>query len=913
MALNKSSKSLTSRRVSKSDIADPNESMVSVNNSDVFGWLIFGCRFMSGAKDGPTRTEGDQLRNLIKSQCDGIFTRQSVESWGIRKDIADPDLFNHLSSQNINPHRSPSIGTLQLHIAVGEMVLSLVDSVSAPPIGQGIGSHSNSMQKHIGCVINAMNDKTSRVEFIGEQLSGNKMKWFNEDLLLTVDSKDDISVGLEINLFMWSVSGSLNPNNFHSAVSLSTVANSKQQSKKVGSCNIVLPMSSLSKGLPVNYQLPIRNGDGYRIALLSISIQSTSTAPSNSSPSELPSSSSPNSKVKQSQTSCRKYIRVEYLEGNISNNQMIASNQIDHNLVRHKEVFFESHLQLSNNWSENPRDIELIISRSGYLTSTSTQDWKISSRLSIPGDLLQILEASPTSSNNLTLCISCKDAGRLGCLEIGKARVAVPNAFFRTVGKRFEQWITFHHHIYTSSTTRDRQVFAGRVKIRLTLLTEQLDYFPSYESGGGIGMVVCRLVGMSGSRNGRSDEYSEKVIQAQLFSQISSPSNNEDRIEVDSRACQPIRFASALERLSNCELGGNVHIYSGAAAMSMTLRSELSNSSFSTTVPVMKFVPKSHDLERGANGLEILRVPELDLSLTRLGRLNDASPSKSSSTKEIRTESGTLLPAVAPRLEPKLKLEGCFVPFVEGCILLQTNQLIWTGNPPGHFLTKRPIGQHPNQLSARFSIGYPSPTFAYSVVDVLHLDNQVKSTKGIDPVIISLAVSTFDLLQQEQRVLDMPNFEPQSEFRSMLPMVVQISNDEVDSSFLNTVESVISTEDDRLYGMFYTAPLYCDALRKCATESHETLDGIHWKVVSIELFHPKIKYSVGKLEVNIAFKMNKIPRFVLEPVEKLFYGDTAFSAESARMELGLKQAFLLADADKSNFVSAAEVCLIILC
>jgi hypothetical protein len=113
--------------------------------------------------------------------------------------------------------------------------------------------------------------------------------------------------------------------------------------------------------------------------------------------------------------------------------------------------------------------------------------------------------------------------------------------------------------------------------------------------------------------------------------------------------------------------------------------------------------------------------------------------------------------------------------------------------------------------------------------------------------------------------------------------------------------------DYTVYGMCFTAPLYIDSLRHAATDSNT--DNLSWKLCSIPLYHKKFKKSIAQLNIRIAFQLTLIPPFVMEPVEKLFYGNQQeqHSTDNARIELGLKQAFLLADADKSNFVSAAEV------
>lgn len=66
---------------------------------------------------------------------------------------------------------------------------------------------------------------------------------------------------------------------------------------------------------------------------------------------------------------------------------------------------------------------------------------------------------------------------------------------------------------------------------------------------------------------------------------------------------------------------------------------------------------------------------------------------------------------------------------------------------------------------------------------------------------------------------------------------------------------------------------------------------------------------MGRLSLSIAFMIEHIPRFVADPIEHLVFGkhESEVDFDLARVELGLKQAFLLADKDQSGSISVSEV------
>lgn len=893
LSLKKLPKSQTSRRISKSVITSVDTKSTLPIESNVFCCIMLGFRFSAIfktlAKSELVEPELSNLKDSIQSRWKDIFTKYSLDSPENRKEITDSQL-QHASSR------------IPVHVALGDMAITVPESHLS-----GSRDHFSAgtlIQNRVTGCINVVNDSSTRVEFSGDTICGTKVRWNQEDLFVSIDSIESNLIAVEINLYLISEVSSPMETSYLNTVATNTVTSEfgssiSQKQRKLGVCIVLLPLSLLVKGIPLNYQLPIRDSEGFRIALLSVSFQSSSIP---TSPETVPINQS------QKQQYSRNYICIEYLEGNISNNTLAASTQLDQEHVRHKEVFFESALSIT---SESSSLGNQYVSRTGYLTTVSTQNWHLSSRLSLPLNILSFVDS--IVNDDISLCIICKDAGGIDCHELGRARISLPSGFFRSSGRSFEQWITFHHY----SSADGKNSFSGRVKIRLTL-KDQVNSFPTYEEGSGLGMIVCRFVGINSGRNGQNDEFSEKVVQAQIFSQVIpvstslQPTSNlvndeEHYIDVDSTICQPIRYGSVFHRFSaGGELGGNASVYNGTGHITINLRSETATCNYCATVPIMKLVPKGSSQSETPDGFEMLSIPTLDLSLSRKSRgLNNVQlVSKTVIDKNRIIDEGKTDPFAnsSVRLHPKLRFEGCFVPFVDGIILVQTNTLAWIGKPPIHYQSGAGHGCT-TKLSVRFSMGYPSPVFAHSVVDALDSGDLNRSPN--DYGVAALFVSTFELLRQEKDVLKMKEVDS-SEYRSMLPMFVQVSHPDMESSFAKSIDPHFTPDDDRLCGFFYTAPLYSEAMRSCATGSIEKNEKMRWKVVQIDLYHKKMANSVGRLEIKVCFKMTNFPRFVMEPIRKIFFGEIS-TVDNARLELGLKQAFLLADVDKSNFVSASEV------
>jgi hypothetical protein len=71
--------------------------------------------------------------------------------------------------------------------------------------------------------------------------------------------------------------------------------------------------------------------------------------------------------------------------------------------------------------------------------------------------------------------------------------------------------------------------------------------------------------------------------------------------------------------------------------------------------------------------------------------------------------------------------------------------------------------------------------------------------------VTSLPVSTFELLQQEQKELNQTEFDRSKESRSMLPLTIHVSHNELEKIVQNHSgeNKTGKHEDDRLYGIRY--------------------------------------------------------------------------------------------------------------
>jgi hypothetical protein len=491
------------------------------------------------------------IKDTMKIRWNEFTKSSSINYLGLMKEPIDIASLRPSDQLLVKDKSCSSLPIVAIHAAVADLQLNTPESSFTPNTNTskyGASNSSGISTNGVLCRFTCFNDRKNKHEIIGEAILGNKMKWLNEDLLLNIHCKEDISITIEITLYrveyqssmitsaMQSTSQSPSASGFSSSSSL---VSSMNNVNLMGQCNLILPCNQLQQGIPMNFQLPIRDLNGFRIAMLTISLQSTSTSGSSSSSS---SSSSNNNKI-DSQHS-KKYLSIQFLEGNISNS-VVVGNVVNQDLLQHKDIYFESQILFQNQFQDILKNIheDEYISRTGYLTTSNIDKWEVSSRISIPETIINLLEKS-NDTDSLSLCVLCKDAGSLSCIELGKARISLPMSIFKFTEKKFEQWITFHRYNHNNNT---EQVFVGRVKMRISLQVQPLSNFPTLDASAGIGMIACRLIGVNSSNSGNVDHYNEKVITAKLSSILIPPQestavtdmlmNDQDlkNLEVDTR------------------------------------------------------------------------------------------------------------------------------------------------------------------------------------------------------------------------------------------------------------------------------------------------------------------------------------------------------------------------------------------
>lgn len=784
---------------------------------------------------------------------------------------------NMCYKNNLPFNKLPNSSIITLHLALADVQLT------SPDI-RNLDTTIENTEYY--CLIRVVNTPSLVIENKGTSLTQGKVKWLNEDVVIQIETLEEYSLILEFSLLKYDVA-------------------SATISSHIGVCNLTLPNSCLRKGVPMNYQLPLRDQLGFRTALLTISIQSTSISTEKT---ELNQELS----IKSSEP-IRSFMLIEFLEGNITNKP-------DGTLV--KDIFFESSLYIDEDKKKKHPGIDNFFSRTGYLTTAAIDNWALTSRLSLPSSLVELFH----NNNDMSMCsllIRCKESSSIECFEIGFARISLPLGLIKEPGKIYDQWVTFYraNPNPTIIDQSNNSNFSGRVKVRMSFVQEMEIDFPSLECGVGLGMISNLFIGVSNSRLG-NDSYSERLLTAQLSSHFMPLVDEFQNYEIDSsnlvdnRNAQTIKYIQEFELFNRGELGCNIIVPSGSTEVKFDIRTETGISTYTTNFPVMKSIPKP------GNQDDQILMPIIDLPLIKSQSKQRTSFSPS---KEVQTQGRTM-----PQIDPKLRIQTCFVPYLEGILLIDTISLS---------IDKLELNKS-SQASVKYSFGYPSPQFTYSSsvyqpskpqpvnpkmsrAQSINNNNKNKNINKGDSIsfqLCSLKVNTYECLQQElPKSFSRDANIRDKEYRTLLPLAIEVTEDNLAPS----LDSIA----DKFLGILPTAPIYMNSVRKLASdgllvtdsqeELHKNYDNVkndkrfNWKVFQIDLFHNKTRQIAGTLQVRLAFAITTIPKFVSQPLERLFNATSNDPQESARIELGLKQAFMLADSDNSGFVSATELLTVI--
>jgi hypothetical protein len=1005
-------------------------------SNDIYGWIFVGFKFLDNAQSASNHIPNLSVRS--SALWTNVINSSSGMKWGLTSSFLRTSDSLRPSEKFLIDNNSTNPTIASLHIALADLQLTTMDLKlsNTTKSSSDPDNHNMTSSAHYLVRINSIDQVNPCMEISGELLPSSKsISWSQEDLVLSVvnNSNEDVAIIIEIALYKLLE----NPS-----------ASVQTELQFIGECKIQLPKSEIQHGMPINFMLPLRDMNGFKAGTLSLSAHASNVlANHNSTNNNLGATGADTLVTTQginNNEKFSKYLKIEYLEGNLSGAQNPSATNAIEDMMNNtgnanaaassnpiKSVYFESKINFQN----NPNLFQDWITRSGYInlsasnsmSSASNYFWNSVSRVSLPDELFSILEKS-NNLESVSLMIECKDATRLSGTTFGRAAVSIPIGLFRNPNKGFEQWITISRASWSNNMddrnkmmiNNDRSPI-GRVHIRLSLQRLLESGFPSLEAGQGIGIFSCLINGINTSKS-PPGIFENAILSANLGNSIliknssegtdeapsaTTPRDDENgnvisSFKIDQKICYPLYYGNnsvlsmflpstmpssdgSTSLLPQGILGANTPVFTGHSELSFDVKTDSSINSFRAAFPLMKIIPKVSENN------DFLEISPLILSLAKKTNLTSQFKKPDDLSKMIT------------KIDPKISISGCFIPFVEGKLFIQVDSI----SPASSAHHGRPESDNLNLDSIyyllRFSVGLECPRFVYtdyyvgnslenastanhnnnstirsskvsklksgSKIGKSNTHNKNNSKKSPPkrstaakasslpvaekkpPNIVSLNIHTRDLLIEEDITL-----QPQSSANNttsnsnnnganpdrknlqvLMPLILHAScGHSLDTQSAKDTYLIDEDNDDNiLVGICYTAPLYIDALRKVSAEGkapsgndndderedHDFDDeenkdsfstskntiNLNWRRVQMDLYEKRTRRLMATVQLRLAFKIEHVPHYVSEPIQRLFYGSQTMNPEMARLELGLKQAFTMADVDKSHFVSSDEV------
>jgi hypothetical protein len=286
------------------------------------------------------------------------------------------------------------------------------------------------------------------------------------------------------------------------------------------------------------------------------------------------------------------------------------------------------------------------------------------------------------------------------------------------------------------------------------------------------------------------------------------------------------------------------------------------------------------------------------------------------------------------RIEPKVNIETIFVPYVKGKLVIQCQGIQFepiinnnlSGNNRKEVSPKNNGDSCCSTFALRYLLGNNSSKFMFSnPFDVIRNKNEVnnRNQQIIPENVTFLDVDTFEVLSNSIRRKEnsrmMPLFISLQELQSLSPSSTQ------DQQHQQQQQQGSNKQQQTCVGIGFvsTAMVYFHALRSAASCSLYTNSGDSnsgnssnigsspWLISNIEIYDPKTKLKKATITLNIKFILNSFPSHVLQMIDNSISKSFSDSTALVRIELGLKQSFVMADVDKSGTVSYEELLTVI--
>ena len=916
----------------------------------VSGWLLIGLQFKSTAvKDGNIQVHAIKLDNIMKDTWNKCISSPMKRDLSLKTtNIND---INHGNNGVSTAISNQNISKCDLHVALSKIEFSNHININ--------DVHDNNLyQSSISCMILLSNDLSNSIAIVG-RITNQRVVWDVNDVVLSF--QQDVTLSFSIQFFLFKGNKQFNSENI------------------IGESILLINQNQLSKGLPLNFILPFRNHDKERVALLALSIQTTSLIDNmNNNSSTISSNNNSNDNNSNSNRNNNNNsinfieneipLLIEFCEGNIVSNgnpNLILEPFFECTLYDEKKISNIRGNNNNNNYIANDNSVEK--TRTGFLRFTETlENWNIDCMLNLPNinntttttttnnnsNNNSILTDSRVSSSAYSIGIVCRNASQQGCPQLGWTKIAIPTQLLllNHNNKPHEQWITLSPPLtngnninssipmtynYSNNTNNDSNEATKvcRIKIRLSI-----DYVNHDIANNpfGIGAVLFRMIHVNDNRLGIADAIISTTASSHAIeshdvgiqnkdktSSITVPesSNIDDEIDDDDALFSKMDFDTVsyineMSMFNEDNLVGALPIFGGYCDIKLKLRTLTTNISYVTSFPVMASIPKlslsSSDSSVNTDAIISPQINSLTLSINKISN---------KACNNIINRS---------RIEPKVNIETMFVPYVKGKLVIQCTRIQFepiinnnmSGNNREKGSNKNNGDSYSSTFALRYLLGNNSSKFMFSnSFDVMRNKNGVNSSpQMIVENVTLLDVDTFEVVSNSIR---------RKENSRMIPLFVSLLELQSLSS------SATSREDEQQQygkqqscvgvGFVSTAMLYFHALRSTAscslyTDSGSSSNNINnssrsssnigsspWMISNIDIYDPKTKLKKATITLNIKFILNSLPSHVLQMIDNSISKSISDSTALVRIELGLKQSFIMADVDKSGTVSSEEL------
>jgi hypothetical protein len=719
---------------------------------------------------------------------------------------------------------------------------------------------------------------------------------------------------------------------------------------------VLMPTQDLRLGIPLNTRVAFRDSSGNRVLLVTIGFQTTSIGATELSRLGNGSINSC-SYTRHDTASCvdaNTFIKVSIIDGSITDPSWRA------NIEPFFEICVTPPIHAAHG-EVNP----VVSSRTRFLNLSSNKEaWDIEQTLGYFVESLPKSTMDETQSSTWSVYIVCRDAARFMCAEIGWAKISLPWSLLAR-GRVVDQWVTFspariQHNMSTvglansnASNVKSFNKSAGRVRVRISrvdnssggdrndvvlpAVTAKCD--PSFCQPG-IGAVVMWIRGVHEPGPGNMQDICQVSLATASAAVVGNvkgfdssgavaesnglPDDDVRRIFAEVAITTDEPLERSLTRTTDLNKQGGVQknsasldsegvfchwaslpVSSGRTSeVSLTMTLEGNIVPYVTSFAVLQAINPFD----GSVSMQPA-VPCLQL-LLHDAHSGDRNVAYRSDLSSIHTGTNTtFIQARKTKKPPVLTLDAAFVPFVSGNLVIALGSIQLTSWANSRFKNSATVSSgrsHGNVESSnaggtrRAALRYVLGSRTYGFSSEFTIQAKSVTVPASNPNagganIVAIPVNT---LLETLRTDNGCSFELQ---------VYLLDLESTDSSYCVGVGSI------------QTASLYYLAMRCAASSSmpssssspqlNESVSvGLSpWLQAEVKFMDPIIKQVVAVASLSLQYAFDGVCDPVVAMLNKAT-GKTLQDAESkARTELGLKQTFMLADADKSGNVSQSEV------